>query len=737
MWARAIRGRVVRVPPALPFTIRDRVLAGGCTFAVGERVYLTSNSAARPAGNETALNSTPDLGQDEPTPDLQTVKAKTGEDSATNSPSSQGNKVPDSDSRSRDAGPPSLLEVAKAGTSSKIYLDVSRKVIDIELKWMKNRRDISDRVAKMLRSGQIALAAELVRTAQKRGMECTVAWNHLMTFSMEKGEPLAAFKFYNDMKKRGRKPNDRTYTIMLKGLASAPRDPALHPVRAAYAIYRSSFASNTHPNIYHSNSMLDVCRRHGDMDMLWQVAGELPEEGPDAPDRRSYTVILHSIREASQRDVAKMQKQEVDKILERKSQSVLEAKRVWTDIVFRWKKGQLSIDNVLVGAMAEALLDSSSERDCYNVFALYHQTHGIPVLADKPADFANNPKATLKKSRKRGAGEVEDVPFVDEHDLLVAKETGMTKEPEQETFEGLFDPVVPAKMAANRRKNEQPTPSYLEPGNKELTLILEACRTMTQAVGTGKAYWERLTHEDHEYNIEPDIHSFHQYLRLLRVSRSSRMAVDLIRDEMIPTEQLQRKTFHIALSCCRRDRKNINVFKHANELLDLMNSHLPLPETRALLTYLEIVDILADSPNSLLAFDTGDEYHSTKLDVLGRKLQSSLRTTAVSHLRPHVAKLEAAIVQEPSKVSSSRNVQAKKTFMDAVPGYLALKVLVRTRALIDTILKPENESFLSEADCQLLQKESQRLKKYSDQSFASKFKSSYVVAPALQSKNAD
>lgn len=539
------------------------------------------------------------------------------------------------------------------------------------------------------------------------------------------------------MKKRGRKPNDRTYTIMLKGLASAPRDPALHPVKAAYAIYRSSFASNTHPNIYHSNSMLDVCRRHGDMDMLWQVAGELPEEGPDAPDRRSYTVILHSIREASQRDVAKMQKQEMDKILERKSQSVQEAKRVWTDIVFRWKKGQLSIDNVLVGAMAEALLDGSSERDCYDVFALYHQTHGIPVLVDKPANFANNPKARLKKSRKRGAGEVEDVPFVDEHDLLVAKETGMTKEPEQETFEGLFDPVVPAKMAANRRTNEQSTLSYLEPGNKELTLILEACRTMTQAVGTGKAYWERLTHEDHEYNIEPDIHSFHQYLRLLRVSRSSRMAVDLIRDEMIPTEQLQRKTFHIALSCCRRDRNNINVFKNANELLDLMNSHLSLPEARALLTYLEIVDILADSPNSLLAFDTGDEYHSTKLDVLGRKLQSSLRTTAVSHLRPHVAKLEAAIVQEPSKMSSSRSVQAKKTFMDAVPGYLALKVLVRTRTLIDTILKPENESFLSEADRQLLQKESQRLKKYSVQSFASKFKSSYVVASVLQSKNAD
>ena len=547
------------------------------------------------------------------------------------------------------------------------------------------------------------------------------------------------------MKKRGRKPNSRTYTVMLDGLGNAQKGSGLDIVKTALSIYQSinSPGSIVRPNIIHGNAMLNVCRHQGDMDVLWRVAGDLPEEGPGAPDPRTYTIILRAIREGTEKDIASLGPTEVDKIFERKARCVKEARRIWSDIIFQWKREQLAIDHHVLDAMAKALLNGSSERDYYDVFALYNQTCGIPILAHKPADDESRPKKVRDSYLEASGESTEDVPFVGEHKLLAEEQTGSTdelekedeKEEEEEDFESLFDPVVSPDAQSSRgsspKGSQRYTPSLLLPGNRELTLILEACRTMTQAIGVGKAYWEHLTLEDHRYKIEPDAHSFHQYLRLLRVGRSSLAAVRVVRDEMVPAEQVQSKTFHIALSCCRRDRRNINVFKNANELLELMDAHLPLPEPRALIGYLEIVDILAESPHFLMSLDAGDEYRSTKLDVFGRKLQLALWTDAASNLRPHMAKLDAAMEQGYSVTRRRTSSRARRVQADAIPGHLALKAITRTRALIDTILKPENGSFISESDRQLLQQESRTLRKYSKPDVIAKFKTSLVL-PAEQ-----
>lgn len=75
----------------------------------------------------------------------------------------------------------------------------SRKTISMELKWLEDPRDLADRVARILRSGDPGMAAALVRQAQKDGMRCDVAWNHLLSYCMQRGFPQVAWKFYNDV----------------------------------------------------------------------------------------------------------------------------------------------------------------------------------------------------------------------------------------------------------------------------------------------------------------------------------------------------------------------------------------------------------------------------------------------------------------------------------------------------------------------------------------------------------
>lgn len=104
-----------------------------------------------------------------------------------------------------DAEADPLLDIAAAGTSLKargrvdLTSPVNRKVVDMEIKWLKDPRALADRVARLLGAGNVALAAALVREAQKERMECSVAWNRLLEYCMESGRALAAFKFYHEV----------------------------------------------------------------------------------------------------------------------------------------------------------------------------------------------------------------------------------------------------------------------------------------------------------------------------------------------------------------------------------------------------------------------------------------------------------------------------------------------------------------------------------------------------------
>jgi hypothetical protein len=543
---------------------------------------------------------------------------------------------------------------------------------------------------------------------------------------------------------------------MLKGFASAPRSLAI--AKTAASVYRSIDSPNSGVklDIIHTNAMLTVCHRHWDMDRLWKIAGDLPEEGPGAPDATTYTIILNAVQFASRRDVEKKSPDQIEEILERKAQVITEGKRIWADIIWRWKSQTLKIDNELVNAMANLLLEGGSDMDCYNVMELYKQTMGVPILQKRPTENEKTTRRRITPEQTQAIeiqeatrqSNMEDVPFVDENNRPIEslepaeeleqdpreeveemeKEEEEVEEEEEEDFTELFKPVVPQAEEL----------SFLKPDSKELTLILNACFTMTQGSEGGQAYWKYMTLEDHDHRIDPDTFTYIAYFRLLRISRSSKISVKTMREQMVPSGQATGTAFHVALSVCRRDRRNHSVLQHANELVGLMDKALILPDIRVLEGYLEMIQILSANPSVLLhlrGLDTAENFKSskpTKLHEMGRKLQAKLRLTAIATLRPYILQLHEAM-ENGKPESRTRWSAIQNSLSDSVAGPAAVKMMSRVRLVVDDTLKLDYKSHVSKAERKALEADSNMLKKYSDKDVIAAWKNKKVY-PTLQQK---
>ncbi|KAK4690114.1 hypothetical protein P7C71_g6610, partial [Lecanoromycetidae sp. Uapishka_2] len=131
----------------------------------------------------------------------------------------------------------------------------------------------------------------------------------------------------------------------------------------------------------------------------------------------------------------------------------------------------------------------------------------------------------------------------------------------------------------------------IRPGRNTLSLVIDACVRL-HLVRAAQNYWSLLTSPSGAYNIMPDAENYHMYLRLLRIQRASKLAVELVeemrRGELGAQAQLRTKTFRIAMSCCVRDKKNKNVLENAGKLVRMMTDTLENPDAKALTMYLNL-----------------------------------------------------------------------------------------------------------------------------------------------------
>ena len=370
------------------------------------------------------------------------------------------------------------------------------------------------------------------------------------------------------MKKRAQFPDSYTYTILLRGMSiNAHHSGALSK---ALSVYHSLSAPNSRvqPSIIHTNAALRVCARALDMDALWGVAGKIPETGPGAANVVTYITIINAIRQSLMLSAPKGETEA--EAAARKERGIMEGRRMWEDIVGRWRSADLVIDEDLVCAMGRLLLIGSRPRDWDDVLSLVEQTMDIPRLIPRLGTPGRQEAGLL---HLRAPGMTEQFRFDDDH-LAPGR-------PPRRGDEFLaLNPQGVGAAVSNPLK-------YARPGNNTLSVIQEAC----QKVAGNKAaqdYWDLLT-DPTTYNIAPDLNNLNMRLRNMRQNRASAAAVKLLQEDMIDKGLKPRPgTFRIAMSTCVRDKNNHNSLKHANQILSMMLKVLEDADSRVATMYAEL-----------------------------------------------------------------------------------------------------------------------------------------------------
>ncbi|KAI4179976.1 MAG: hypothetical protein L6R41_007526, partial [Letrouitia leprolyta] len=365
------------------------------------------------------------------------------------------------------------------------------------------------------------------------------------------------------------------------------------------------FAHNcpVQPNIIHTNAVIKVCALAKDLDALWGVAAKLPTRGPGAADNLTYTIILNAIRTiAWQADEDLPDEGPVEKSL-RRQRAVLQGRRLWEDIIPRWRGGDFRIDEPLVCAMGRLLLLGSTERDHDDVLSLAEQVMGIPrqhkrkPMLEQALDNREEP-STSSASIDLESSSIDDITQVDEEPIEGDKDASTSLEEAEETTIPPQSERFPQMTTALANvfnpppKSREASISTACPGRNTLSLILDACIRL-RAVRPAQSYWGLLTDPSSAYKIQPDSENYHMYLRLLRVQRASKIAALLLQDmhsgDLSAMKMLEPKTFRIAMSCCVRDKMNSNILLHAQHVLDIMYKTLEYPDVKTCAMFLQLV----------------------------------------------------------------------------------------------------------------------------------------------------
>jgi pentatricopeptide repeat protein len=253
------------------------------------------------------------------------------------------------------------------------------KALKMELRYLQDPVKLAEHVRYTLRCNKPEKALDLCRLASRK-QEVVVSWNACVDWYMSRNESQHAIKIYNEMKKRAQFPDSYTYLLLLRGLAKPHHHGQVvreSNLVKAMSIYNSmsSPTSRVKPNIIHTNAALRVCSAALDMDALWSIASRLPSSGDGSPDHVTYAILLNGIRHGafgnSPEDVS------VDQVAIRRNSAVQEGRRIWQEVIAKWRAGEIHIDEELVCAMGRLLQMSSRMSDWDDVLNLIRQTMKI------------------------------------------------------------------------------------------------------------------------------------------------------------------------------------------------------------------------------------------------------------------------------------------------------------------------------------------------------------------------
>ncbi|KZL87072.1 pentatricopeptide repeat domain-containing protein [Colletotrichum incanum] len=450
-----------------------------------------------------------------------------------------------------------LKEARKSSGKAEDADDIAEKnrrrklewAVDQHLKHMDDPFKIAQRVEATLKRDRFDEALLLVHRSSKT-KQVVVAWNHLIEYQVrDKKRVNAAIKLFNDMKKRGQLPNDRTYTILLSGCAKSLDPKAAVP--KAVAIYNSLLKENSavRANSFHLNAVLQVCGRAGDVDAMFSIADTADARAGRKTTAYTYTAIINTLR-ADAESPEKQKGRSLQETIDATAQTIKRCKAIWEEIMRNWRRGALDLDEDLVCAMGRVLL-LGGRKEKGEIMPLLEETMSVRDMTREKPD--------------------KDYPL--------------------RMNEGMKDIAAAAAAdSASRKPVPLTTPriKYAVPRCNTLSLILTLLRENKQAK-LAVRYWELFVYY---YGLKPDSDNWHQLIRIYERNGSSRDAAKLV--QKLPDETTLPIMYRRALSACINDNMNQNAFENANIVLEKMTAHAtaskgatPL-DVRALHVYLKV-----------------------------------------------------------------------------------------------------------------------------------------------------
>ncbi|KKY38857.1 putative pentatricopeptide repeat protein [Diaporthe ampelina] len=200
-------------------------------------------------------------------------------------------------------------------------LDKAKRAIKKELQYTTDPYHIADNVVKKLKENDFDKALLLTREASKN-KQCV-------------------------MKKRAQLPNAQTYTIIFKGCAES-QHPKL-AVGEALKIYNTMLSSSRlKPNITHLNAVLDVCSRAQDLESMFVTLRSADKAR--TPNNWTYTIILNALRHqpSNYEDLPGEAGTDGDAAKKSIETTVQRGKLVWDEVMSRWKKNEIIMDEELI-----------------------------------------------------------------------------------------------------------------------------------------------------------------------------------------------------------------------------------------------------------------------------------------------------------------------------------------------------------------------------------------------------
>lgn len=440
------------------------------------------------------------------------------------------------------------------------------------------------------------------------------------------------------MKKRSQFPDAFTLSIFLKGAAEHP-DPAITISRITQVFWSMQASkSPVKPNNIHNNQMLNLCGRAGSMETLWKILTTLPEHGPAAPSSQTYNIVLSALR-------TKLDSEDLTD--EQRASYIQTAIQIWGIAVERWCKGTITMDSWLVAGMTGVLASSPNWRHWVGAFELVEQTMGIPK-------FVNARGRKAGGSKEKEAGESEDAVV----------EVGETK---TLLFPSVTDGSGPLQLAQGME--------LVQPTNHILQNLLYICENI-RSKHAALYYWYKFTHSTQPYRCEPDPPVYKRLLGVLRLARSSKGSLDVIKNLSGGMTQ-DWGVYRLALAACARNLNRERAFDNALEIYKIRRENIPLPDLKAISRLLWVLDNSQD-----------DNKTKTAIPMIAEDTAKAVSANGYGWVDPNKSSRK--------ELDEARNHAAQ--IVTGVQGYIDRMIITKTLdAKVFSKTKPKLSQFMTEA----------------------------------------